>query len=72
MNIKSNNRGNGYIITGGSSRKRQKLILKIMSDYLHEYPGQSINISLQGNEILVDLQKNNCNQNVLPKRVKKY
>ena len=71
MNIKSNNRGNGYIVTGGNSRKRQKLILKLMSDYLHEYPGQSINISLQGNEIIVDLQKNKDIQKVLPKRVKK-
>ena len=68
MKIKKNNKGNGYII-GGKHVNKEKLILEVISTYLHEYPGQSISVILKDNELLVNLQNNNSIEDISKKKI---
>ena len=68
MNLKKNSKWNGYII-GGKHINREKLILNVVNEYLHNYPGQGISIVLKDNELLVSLQKNNSIEDISKKRI---
>ena len=59
MKLEENNKGNGYVITGNSSKqkKKEKLILEAISLCLHEYPSKSINVITKDNEVLINSNK---------------
>ena len=69
MKLKKNIKGNGY---GVSHKKKEKLVLEAMSECLRQYPGQSVNISLNGDKIIIDLYGKKTCEDVTFKKVKKH